>query len=108
MFHIMRPAAYDFVDLKPAEVKRIADLHPEWIYFGTLFHNSRHALGRDPAAARTCSGRQKVFTTSICAMETGILPTVEQLASQANVIKLSDSEAEFLDASWPRRDLKLH
>ncbi len=43
MFRIMRPAAYDYVDLSAAEVERIAALQPEWIYFGTLFHNSRHA-----------------------------------------------------------------
>jgi fructokinase len=98
MFHIKRPAAYDFVDLKPAQVKRIVALRPEWIYFGTLFHNSRHALETSLRLLDHVPGAKKFFDVNLRDGNWN-LPAVEQLASQANVIKLSDSEAEFLDAS---------
>lgn len=98
MFHIKRPAAYDFVDLKPAEVKRIAALRPEWVYFGTLFHNSRHALDATLRLLESLPDARKFFDVNLRDGNWN-LPAVEQLASQANVVKLSDSEAEFLDAS---------
>ncbi len=44
MFRIVRPAAYDFVDLDPLQLRRIAELQPAWIYFGTLYHMSGSAL----------------------------------------------------------------
>ena len=31
-FRIVRPVAYDFVDLTDTELKRIAQLQPDWIY----------------------------------------------------------------------------
>ncbi len=44
MFRIMRPAAYDFVELTAPRLKRIADIQPDWIYFGTLYHMARQTL----------------------------------------------------------------
>src|SRR5271166_5187096 len=43
-FRIVRPAAYDFVDLSFHDIQQLAGLNPQWIYFGTLFHLSGHAL----------------------------------------------------------------
>ncbi|MGB8886091.1 MAG: PfkB family carbohydrate kinase [Candidatus Korobacteraceae bacterium] len=98
MFRIVRPAAYDFVDLTASDLKRIADLQPHWIYFGTLYHLTRHSL----ASTLTLIG---TVPSASCFYDVNLrdgnwnLSLVEQLASQAGVIKLSDSEAEFLDAS---------
>lgn len=98
MFRIIRPAAYDYIDLNAAEVERLAALKPEWIYFGTLFHNSRHALNATLRLLDHVSDVKKFFDVNL-RDGNWTLPAVEQLASQANVVKLSDSEAESLDAS---------
>src|SRR5260370_19188655 len=34
---IHRPAAYDCLTLSEAQLQRLADLEPEWFYFGTLY-----------------------------------------------------------------------
>jgi fructokinase len=44
MFQIARPAAYDAVHLTLPVMQRIAELQPDWIYFGTLYHISNRAL----------------------------------------------------------------
>ena len=98
MFRIVRPAAYDFVKLTEAQLQRIAALEPHWICYGTLYHTTRAALDstlrlleRVPAANRLYDVNLRDGNWS--------LAIVEQLASRATVVKLSDSEAEFLDAS---------
>lgn len=98
MFRILRPAAYDFVDLSPAVIKRIATLRPQWIYFGTLFHNSHHALQATLRLLEHLPDTKMFYDVNLRDGNWN-LTTVEQLASQATIIKLSDSEAEFLDAS---------
>ncbi|MGA7462441.1 MAG: PfkB family carbohydrate kinase, partial [Candidatus Korobacteraceae bacterium] len=37
MFRIIRPAAYDYARLTRPQIVAVADLQPDWIYFGTLF-----------------------------------------------------------------------
>jgi len=44
-FTIHRPAAYDCINLDSAQIATIAELRPEWVYFGTLFDGSICALG---------------------------------------------------------------
>jgi fructokinase len=98
-FHIMRPAAYDFVDLAAPMRERIRNLQADWIYFGTLYHTSRQAL---PATLRLLEEMPAVKRFYDVNLRDGnwTLATVEQLAERANVIKLSASEAEFLDGSF--------
>lgn len=36
-YSILRPAAYDAVELSEEQIRRIEDWSPEWFYFGTLF-----------------------------------------------------------------------
>lgn len=98
MFRIVRPAAYDFVDLNTDVVQRLAALEPQWIYFGTLFHNSRHALQATLRLLEYLPDAKKFYDVNLRDGNWN-LTTVEQLASRAKIIKLSDSEAEFLDAS---------
>ncbi len=98
MFRIVRPAAYDFVRLTPELRNRIIELQPDWIYFGTLFHHSEHALGSTLELLRELSSAKRIYDVNL-RDGNWTLTTVEQLASRADVIKLSDSEAEFLDAS---------
>ncbi|HEY1731880.1 MAG TPA: PfkB family carbohydrate kinase [Terriglobales bacterium] len=98
MFRIIRPAAYDFIDLSAAVIRRIVEVQPNWIYFGTLFHNSGIALQATLRLLEHLPGAKKLYDVNLRDGNWN-LTTVEQLASQATIIKLSDSEAEFLDAS---------
>ena len=98
MFRIVRPAAYDFVSLTPALIRQLADLQPHWIYFGTLYHNSQRALDSTLQLLKEVPSARTFYDVNLRDGNWN-LATVEQLAAQATVIKLSDSEAEFLDAS---------
>ena len=98
MFRIVRPGAYDFVSLTSAQLRRLVELQPHWIYFGTLYHTSRRALDLTMKLLDELSSVRTFYDVNL-RDGNWTLTTVEQLASRASVIKLSDSEAEFLDAS---------
>ena len=98
MFHIVRPAAYDFLTLDSARRQGIARLSPQWIYFGTLFHTSKRALDSTLQLLQESPAARTFYDVNLRDANWK-LATVEQLAARASVIKLSDSEAEFLDAS---------
>ena len=97
IFRIVRPAAYDFVELTVAELERIARLQPDWIYFGTLFHMSSSALTSTLRLLEAAPSAQRFYDVNLRDGNWS-LGLVEQLSSHATVLKLSDSEAEFLDA----------
>ena len=98
MFRIVRPAAYDFVRLTPELRQRIAALQPNWIYCGTLFHASEHVLDATLALIEEVPSAKRIYDVNLRDGNWS-LATVEKLAAHADVIKLSDSEAEFLDAT---------
>jgi fructokinase len=98
MFRIVRPAAYDFVRLTLPLMQHIADLQPHWIYFGTLYHISNQSLASTLRLLEEVPSARKFYDVNLRDGNWN-LSTVEQLAAQADVIKLSDSEAEFLDGS---------
>jgi fructokinase len=97
-FRIVRPAAYDCVRLTLPTMQRIADLQPDWIYFGTLYHISNQALASTLRLLDEVPSARRFYDVNLREGNWN-LATVEQLAGQASVIKLSDSEAEFLDGS---------
>ena len=99
MFRIVRPAAYDSVRLAPEQTKRVANLQPHWIYFGTLFHASQPALASTLRLLDRVPSAQRIYDVNLRDGNWS-LAAVERLASRASVIKLSDSEAECLDASF--------
>jgi len=98
MFRIVRPAAYDFIRLTADLRKRIAALQPNWIYFGTLFHTAEPVLAATVRLLEELPSARRLYDVNL-RDGNWTLTTVEQLASRATLIKLSDSEAEFLDAS---------
>jgi len=98
MFRIVRPAAYDFVELNQAQLQRIAQLQPQWIYFGTLYHMSGLALTSTLKLLEAAPAARRFYDVNLRDGNWS-LGVVEQLSAQANVVKLSDSEAEFLDAT---------
>ena len=97
-FRIVRPVAYDFVDLCEAELKRIAKLQPDWIYLGTLYHMSARSLASTMKLLKAVPKSRRFYDVNLREGHWS-LATIEQLAAVATVTKLSDSEAESLDAS---------
>lgn len=98
LFRIVRPAAYDSVELTPAQRKRLVALQPHWIYFGTLYHTSSRALASTLELLEQLPSAQCFYDVNLRDGNWN-LAIVERLSSLAHVVKLSDSEAEFLDAS---------
>jgi len=98
MFRIVRPAAYDFVALDGPFKARLAALQPHWIYVGTLYHTARQSLAATLHLMDEISTAKRLYDVNLRDGNWN-LSTVEQLAAKATVIKLSDSEAEFLDGS---------
>lgn len=96
-FRIIRPAAYDFVDLTASELERIAEWRPDWIYFGTLYHMSGQALASSRKLLSAVPGARRFYDVNLREGHWR-LASVEELSRHATVVKLSDSEAEFLDA----------
>jgi fructokinase len=97
-FRIVRPVAYDFVDLTDDELKRIASLRPDWIYFGTLYHMSSQALDSTRKLLQAVPHAQRFYDVNLRPGQWS-LAAIEQLSDLATVIKLSDTEAESLDAT---------
>ena len=97
-FRIVRSVAYDFVDLSDAELKRIAELQPDWIYLGTLYHMSAHSLASTKKLLKALPKSRRFYDVNLREGQWS-LETIEQLSALATVTKLSDSEAESLDAS---------
>jgi fructokinase len=97
-FRIVRPVAYDFTDLDARQLKRIAELQPDWIYFGTLYHMSTKAMASTMKLLSAVPKAKRFYDVN---MREGhwSMATIEQLSARATVTKFSDSEAESLDAS---------
>jgi fructokinase len=102
-FQIVRPAAYDFVDLSSDDLQRVGELKPDWIYFGTLFHISGQALASTLRLVAALPSAKRFYDVNLREGHWN-LRAVEQLASHSTVVKLSDSEAECLDAEFGAED----
>ncbi len=98
-FRIVRPVAYDFVELSTGDLQAIAKLEPQWIYVGTLFHTSSAALASTLRLLKTLPSAQVFYDINLRDQNWN-LTAVEQLSSHATVVKLNDWEAECLDASF--------
>jgi fructokinase len=97
-FRIVRPVAYDFVDLSDRELKGVAKLDPDWIYFGTLYHMSAQALASTKKLLKAVPAARRFYDINLREGHWN-LATIEQLSTLATVTKLSDAEAESVDAS---------
>ena len=98
-FRIVRPAAYDFVELSAGDLQRLTKLEPHWVYFGTLFHKSSAALASTLRLLQTVPSAQRFYDINL-RDDNWNLRAVEGLSFQSTVVKLNDWEAECLDASF--------
>jgi fructokinase len=95
-FQIVRPAAYDRLDLTTTQLAHIAALQPQWIYCGTLFNTSAQGLACTLQLLNSVPAARHFYDVNLRPGNWS-LALVEQLSKQATIIKLNDSEAEFLD-----------
>ena len=98
-FRIVRPAAYDFVELSANDIKALADLNPQWVYFGTLYHTSGAALASTLKLLDALPAAQRFYDINL-RDDNWNLTAIEQLSSRTTVVKLNDWEAECLDATF--------
>jgi len=98
-FRIVRPAAYDFVELSPGDLQSLCKLDPQWVYFGTLFHTSSTALATTLSLLQGLPSAGRFYDVNL-RDDNWNLTAVEQLSSHATVVKLNDWEAECLDATF--------
>jgi fructokinase len=93
-FTIHRPAAYDCLTLDDEQLQRLAELRPDWIYFGTLY----------PMAARACGTLRRLMDAVPDAkrfydvnLRRGCYTPelVRDLLSLASVVKVNEDEAEL-------------
>ena len=91
-FTIHRPAAYDCLTLDEDQLQRLADLRPDWVYFGTLYPMEvgarevlRRLLDAVPDARRfyDVNLRRGCYTQEL----------VRELLSLADAVKLNGDEA---------------
>ena len=91
-FRIVRPVAYDFVELSIADIQALTRLDPQWVYVGTLFHTSSAALGSTLRLLQYLPSAQRFYDINL-RDENWNLTAVEQLSSHSTVVKLNDWEA---------------
>ena len=90
-FIIERPAAYDAVELSHADIQRITQWQPEWVYFGTLFPSS--VAGRDvlQQVLEAMPHSQRFYDLNL-RPGSDSPDLVRELLRRANVVKLNEDE----------------
>lgn len=94
-FEILRPAAFDALDLSPEALGRAKRMEPDWMYFGTL-------VQVEPEVERVTRQLYQALPHVRCFYDMNLrpgfwnLPLVERLCRMATVLKLNEFEAETL------------
>ena len=82
-----------------SDLQAIAKLDPQWVYFGTLFHTTSAALLSTLRVLQVVPTAQRFYDINL-RDDNWKLTAIEQLSSEATVVKLNDWEAECLDATF--------
>ena len=97
-FHVLRPAAYDRVELAEVEIDAISRQQPDWIYFGTLHQISKPTRQLTERLIDGNPSARRFYDVNL--RPDGHTPDlVEALAGQATVAKLNEQEASTM-ARW--------
>ncbi len=94
-FALGRPAAYDRIDVSDDTITRIADLQPDWIYFGTLFQTTPKNLDLTRRIIEACPMSYRVFDMNLRPGNWN-RDLVMELMSMAHVVKCSEEEVQML------------
>jgi fructokinase len=92
VFGIVRPAAYDALELSPADVARIVQSDPDALVFGTLAQQTAGMRASTRLLASACAGAIRFYDVNLRdgGWDEGL---VLKLAELASVIKLNEQEA---------------
>ncbi len=102
-YTIHRPAAYDFVDLTAADLTRLAEFDPDWIYFGTLFAMNPHARAQLTKAIQALPRARRFYDVNL-RPDSYIPLLVRELLYTASVVKLNEEESRTIET--PPADLE--
>jgi fructokinase len=94
-YFIKRPAAFDEFALNDAHLSTIEELHPEWLYFGTLAQTNQPTEETVQRILKKVPSVQCFYDMNLREGHWN-LPLVQRLSSLAAILKLNDSEAEIL------------
>ena len=93
-FALARPAAYDEFTVPNETLTRIADLQPDWIYFGTLFHTTPANLALTKRILDACPTAYRVYDMNLRG-DHWSPELVKELSAMASVIKASDEDMQM-------------
>jgi fructokinase len=93
-FTIHRPAAYDCLALDDQQLRQLAELRPEWIYFGTLYPMEAHAYDMLHRLIHAVPGARRFYDMNL---RRGCYTPelVRELLSLSTAVKVNDDEAEL-------------
>ena len=97
-FYVLRPAAYDRVELAAVEMATISRRQPDWIYFGTLYQVGKPARKLTERLIDGNPGARRFYDVNL-RPDSHTPDLVEVLAGQATVAKLNEQEAGAM-ARW--------
>jgi fructokinase len=94
-FVLHRPAAYDFPRLTTSQYDQLFSRPVDWIYFGTLHQISPQARQLTIDLLNRASGTRRFYDVNLRA--DGFTPAlIQQLMSQATIVKLNHEEVEAI------------
>jgi fructokinase len=94
-FIINHPAAYDFAVLSPEQATQLTSSSPNLIYFGTLFQMSRAARALTLQVIDSCPTAVRFYDVNL-RPDSYELALVQELMSQADVVKMNEEEVRVI------------
>lgn len=93
-FTIHRPAAYDYLALDESQLARLAELRPDWVYFGTLYANQDRAREVLRRLLHTVPDARRFYDVNL---RRGCYSPelVRELLALSTAVKLNEDEAEL-------------
>jgi fructokinase len=91
-FTIHRPAAYDCLTLDDAQLRRLAELRPDWIYFGTLYPMQAPARGIVRRLMDAMPHARRFYDVNL-RRDSYTPELVRELLAMADAVKMNDDEA---------------
>jgi fructokinase len=91
-FTIRRPAAYDALRLDRADLRRLAAIEPDWLYYGTLHQAEPAARAETKKLAEALPGAKRFYDINL-RRHSYTRELIAELMATAHVVKLNDDEA---------------
>jgi fructokinase len=105
-YRIPRPAAYDEIALNAPELRRLSQLAPGWLYYGTLFASITNGMNTLQRLFAALSDASLFYDINLRAGFQS-MDVVSRLIAKANVVKFNEDEAQAIGAHFGlSRDLE--